>query len=275
MAVMDEFKEEREALKHGTPKQKIQYFLEYYKWHVIIPVVAVIAIVSTIISIVNRKETALYVCMLNVSEKLNVEGTLQSTSNADHNAAFVEYAGIDTDEYEVQLDTGMSINYSSLTGDDSASAQKYMTYLAAAEMDVIVTDAASIEHYAYLEDFYDLREILTPEQIEKYEPYFYYIDMVTVAERNEMLEDPDSLHTDYILIGPDPRKPEEMQEPVPVAIYMDDCDLIREHFYFQTDEVVAGVFVNTTRLDMALQYLNFLLGEEPLELPLADAAQAQ
>lgn len=271
MAVMDEFKEEREALKHGTPKQKIQYFLEYYKWHVIIPVVAVIAIVSTIISIVNRKETALYVCMLNVSEKLNVEGTLQSTSNADHNAAFVEYAGIDTDEYEVQLDTGMSINYSSLTGDDSASAQKYMTYLAAAEMDVIVTDAASIEHYAYLEDFYDLREILTPEQIEKYEPYFYYIDMVTVAERNEMLEDPDSLHTDYILIGPDPRKPEEMQEPVPVAIYMDDCDLIREHFYFQTDEVVAGVFVNTTRLDMALQYLNFLLGEEPLELSPADA----
>jgi len=271
MAVMDEFREEREALKHGTPKQKIQYFLEYYKWHVIIPVVAVIAIVSTIISIVNRKETALYVCMLNVSEKLNVEGTLQSTSNADHNAAFVEYAGIDTDEYEVQLDTGMSINYSSLTGDDSASAQKYMTYLAAAEMDVIVTDAASIEHYAYLEDFYDLREILTPEQIEKYEPYFYYIDMVTVAERNEMLEDPDSLYTDYILIGPDPRKPEEMQEPVPVAIYMDDCDLIREHFYFQTDEVVAGVFVNTTRLDMALQYLNFLLGEEPLELPSADA----
>ena len=35
MAVMDEFKEEREALKRGTPKQKLAYFWYYYKWHVI------------------------------------------------------------------------------------------------------------------------------------------------------------------------------------------------------------------------------------------------
>ena len=34
MAVMDEFKEEREALKRGTPKQKLAYFWYYYKWHV-------------------------------------------------------------------------------------------------------------------------------------------------------------------------------------------------------------------------------------------------
>ena len=33
MAVMDEFKEEREALKNGTPKQKLAYFWYYYKWH--------------------------------------------------------------------------------------------------------------------------------------------------------------------------------------------------------------------------------------------------
>ena len=29
MAVMDEFKEEREALKNGTPKQKLAYFWYY------------------------------------------------------------------------------------------------------------------------------------------------------------------------------------------------------------------------------------------------------
>ena len=29
MPVMDEFKEEREALKHGTPKQKLAYFWDY------------------------------------------------------------------------------------------------------------------------------------------------------------------------------------------------------------------------------------------------------
>lgn len=46
MAVMDEFKEEREALKNGTPKQKLAYFWYYYKWHVIIALVVIIMIVS-------------------------------------------------------------------------------------------------------------------------------------------------------------------------------------------------------------------------------------
>jgi len=41
MAVMDEFKEEREALKRGTPKQKLAYFWYYYKWHVIISVMII------------------------------------------------------------------------------------------------------------------------------------------------------------------------------------------------------------------------------------------
>ena len=41
MAVMDEFKEEREALKRGTPKQKLAYFWYYYKWHVIISVIII------------------------------------------------------------------------------------------------------------------------------------------------------------------------------------------------------------------------------------------
>ena len=42
MAVMVEFKEEREALKHGTPKQKFTYFMDYYKWYVIIAVIIII-----------------------------------------------------------------------------------------------------------------------------------------------------------------------------------------------------------------------------------------
>ena len=36
MAVMDEFKEEREALRNGTPKEKLSYFWYYYKWHTLI-----------------------------------------------------------------------------------------------------------------------------------------------------------------------------------------------------------------------------------------------
>lgn len=53
MAVMDEFKEEREALKRGTPKQKLAYFWYYYKWHVIISVIIIGMLVSFIYQFVN------------------------------------------------------------------------------------------------------------------------------------------------------------------------------------------------------------------------------
>ena len=68
MAVMDEFKEEREALKHGTPKQKFTYFLDYYKWYVIIAVLVIAAGTYTIYEIVTKKDTAFYVCLLNTLE---------------------------------------------------------------------------------------------------------------------------------------------------------------------------------------------------------------
>ena len=35
MPVMDEFREEREAIKNSSMKKKWGYFLDYYKWYVI------------------------------------------------------------------------------------------------------------------------------------------------------------------------------------------------------------------------------------------------
>lgn len=261
MAVMDEFKEERAALKNGTPKEKISYFIYYYKWHVIITVAVIAMVVSFVVQIMNRKENAIYVCMLNTVEK-NADGNIYSNTASDEfGAEFAEYAGIDTKEYDVYLDTSLTIDYNSMDENTVNSSQKYVTYLAAAEMDVIVTDVDSLENYAYQEDFHDLRDILSPEQLEKYEPYFYYIDMATVKERNEYLDQPDNLYTDFDLNAPDPRKPEAMEEPIPVGIFLDNSTNIRNHFFFRSDDIVACVFANTQRMDTALQYLDFLMKE--------------
>ena len=67
MAVMDEFKEEREALKNGTPRQKLAYFWYYYKWHVIIALVVIIMIVSFVKQLTDRKDPSFYAVMLNAS----------------------------------------------------------------------------------------------------------------------------------------------------------------------------------------------------------------
>ena len=67
MPVMDEFKKEREAMKNGTPKQKLAYFWDYYKWHVIISVIVLVTAVSFIYQAVTRKSVALYALLLNAN----------------------------------------------------------------------------------------------------------------------------------------------------------------------------------------------------------------
>lgn len=249
MAVMDEFREEREALKNGTLKQKLSYFVYYYKWHVIVTVLSVILVVSLIVQMVTRKDTAFYVCMLNTSPQ-NAE---------QYTADFAEFAEIDLNTYNVIFDTSMSISQGEILDQDTvASTEKLMVYIAASELDVMVTDEASIQEYANAEYFFDLREFLTPEQVEQCEPYFYYVDWKVVEEWRAAI---DNFDQSYVPSYPDPRKPEEMEQPVPVGIYLDKSEALKRSFYFLSDDVVLTVFRSTTKPETALKFVDFLMKE--------------
>ena len=104
MPLMDEFKEERDAVKNGTPKQKLAYFWDYYKWYVIVGIAAIIILIATIRDIVNKKEIAFFACMLNLSSEYMDDSATESAKG------FTEYSGIDTKEYEVRLDTSFQLN---------------------------------------------------------------------------------------------------------------------------------------------------------------------
>ena len=58
MAVMDEFREEREALKNADAKTKWQYFLDYYKWYVIGGAAVLAFVISMIHSALTAKDNA-------------------------------------------------------------------------------------------------------------------------------------------------------------------------------------------------------------------------
>ncbi len=250
MAVMDEFKEEREALKNAGFKKKVSYFFYYYKWHVIAVVLIAAGIFSVAYEMLTSKENAFYAVMLNASE-------LETA--ADFNQGFYEYAGLDLEEYDAYFDTSIRITTDSDIIDDvtMTSTQKLAVYLAAAELDVMVTDSGSIRQYANSSVFYDLREILSEEQIAAYEPYFYYVDMAIVREIEAAQNNlDDTYEPDY----PDPAKPEEMEEPVPVAIYVDNAALL-ESYYFRGEGVVVSVYANTTHLDTAVRFIDYLFEE--------------
>lgn len=253
MAVMDEFKEERQALKNGTPKQKLAYFWYYYKWHVIISLIIIIMIVSFIQQYLNRKDTAFYAVMLNAS-LLN-----QTTSELpDFITDFAEKEGINLASSDITFDTSIRIVEDSMDETTVTSSQKLMVYVAANELDTMITDLGSFQKYANSSMFYDLREILTEEQQAALEPYFYYVDREVVSAIEAANDD---MNSDYTPDYPDPMHPEEMQDPVPVGICLTGCKDLTDYYYFRGDGIVMGIYANAEHAQTAVDLAEYLLNK--------------
>lgn len=253
MPVMDEFREEREALKHGTPKEKFSYFLDYYKWHVIVGVAVIAMIISLVSQILSRKDTIFYVVMIN-----GVEGTAIEEYKKD----FAEYAGLDLEGNDILFDTTVRIGSNDpndpgyYNPDALASSEKLMVYIASSEVDVFVTDTGTLQQYAYNEFLLDLRELLTQEQIAAYEPCFYYVDQAVITEKNAA---EDAMNYDYTPVYPDPLSPSSMKEPVPVGICIPDSSSLKENFHYAKDNLVLGVVVNSKRKETASLFIDYVM----------------
>ncbi len=247
MPVMDEFKEERAALKQGTFKQKARYVWDYYRWYFIGGAIAAVCLFTLVRDIVTHKDAGFYACMLNGAQ---IDVFAEETENMKN---FAEYASIDTEEYQVLFDT--SIQIGTPGADDYTSAQKLMIYIASQEIDVIATDVNSMLKYAYQGNFADLTTMLSPEQMEKYKDSFYYLDKVVQKEYSEL----DSTEImDTPLTYPDPTKPEEMTEPIPIGVKPGaSCPLLTEYAF--NGDLFVGIVLNTTRPEKALKFIDYVM----------------
>lgn len=248
MPVMDEFKEERAAMKEKSFKERFDYFWDYHKGHVIITAIAVILVSSLVTQIINRKETAFFVAMLNCIDLTD--------SSGEYAAAFEAHAGINSEKETAIFDTTMHIDMSSMDEITQSSLEKMMIYLAAQEIDMVMGDEKIMENYANNETFMDLREILNTEQIAKYEPYFYYVDQAVIDEKKAQQ---DAMNYDYVPVYPDPRHPEVMENPIPVGIYLDNAEELKESYYFSGEDPLIAIVLNTLRPELSVQYIDYIL----------------
>jgi len=247
MPVMDEFQEERDRiLKHGTWKEKFAYFWSYYKWHTFAIIVISYVVISLIVTFVTRKDPGFYTVLIN-GTGTGLEG--QFTEE------LTEYLAIDTEKEEVVMEGDMYMNWNSMTDVAAATVSKITVYVSAGDLDVIQADMDSFDYFSYNNLFCDLREILTPEQIETYEPYFYYMDYKKYEERQAADEANDY---NYELIAPeDPYDPSCMTDPIPVAIDLSKCTNFSTYYHFK-GEILWGVFKTSERKEMCSKYLAFI-----------------
>ena len=248
MAVMDEFREEREALKNADLKTKWQYFLDYYKWYVIGGVAVLAFAISMIHSALTAKDNALFGYFLNTYAE--EEKTIACLND------FAESAEIDLNEYQVSIDSSLQYTAGSMDENSYMSSQKIMVTIAAADVDFLAADEEAFEYYGTTDTFHDLRDIYTEEELEKFKDYLYYVDMDVIREKEEVIEAGN--FEGYTTPVYDHLAPEEMNDPVPIGFCIQDCPKLADTYYFRTGIVPMGIVVNTQRLETTKQFVEYL-----------------
>ena len=224
-------------------KEKLEHILTYFWLPIVIVLVSVFFIVTMIVNFAQQKDTVVSVCLVNDMADADVL--------LPYMDEFVREQGYDLEEYEAEV-----VNNIYLTGPDFVAnyqaMQVVMSMVAAESLDLVFGDEAAILRYGHQEYLRDLREVLSPEQLEKYADRLLYLDMAFLREVSEAPvsgEEPDF---------PDPRKPEDMAEPIPFAIDLGtDTDMSR--MAYPLSGGMVGVVVNAPNLENALTFLDYIL----------------
>ena len=266
MSVREEIKEQQKKLKGQGFKAKAEYFWEYYKIHTIVVICVAILLGALIHDISSNKPYGFYAVFLNSG----------STSAQDYlEAGFAPVSGIDTEKYSCFIDTSESYNLEVISETTIATSQKIMANIAGGDLDILAADSDIFTYYANQQVFIDLRTILSDEQLSKYQDKLVYVDQayldyldseeyqtyVSTGEfdsSNKYAVIADNYNKNFVF---PPSDPAQMESPVPVGIRLDSSQaLSASGAYVMTGTTpVAGVVINSSRQDLGVSFIEYLL----------------
>lgn len=253
MAVMDEFRDKREALKDQPLKEKLKYFRDYYLTTTLVVLAIIVGAVWLIKDMVSGKETAFNAVFVNA---LQLQEALDPFTDP-----FIESIGIDQEKYEVRIDASYTLS-EGYDENSYYSMQIIMTRLAAQEIDVMAMDAANFTKYVYNETYADLRTFLPETLLSKLEAEgkVFYMDqafLTTLAELQEKTyEDPNA-----VIEYPQYTDPEAMEDPVPIGIRLTDSPKFQEYFTYGSSEAYIGIAINSLHQENAVTFISYLFEE--------------
>lgn len=230
-------------LKGKPLKQKIGHIMTYYWLPIVLVLFLVIFIGTYIFHLVTAKDLVLNVTCINaISDSEHTEALISE---------FAEKANIDLNEYDVHLSTNLVLDGSNLSNDYNTS-QIIAAQVNAQFIDVLASDMNIATSYFYQDAYYDLNQLLTPQQKNQYAKNFLYADMAVVRRIFE--------NGVEVTRYPDPTKPENMEEPVPVALLLrENCDFALKYYPNNQGCVAIGIMANSENLENALAFLNYVM----------------
>ncbi len=264
MSVHEEIKEQQKKLKGQGFKAYWDYFWDYYKIHFIVVVCTIIFLIVLIRDITDNKPYSLYAVMLNSGASFS-QDSIQDQ--------FAEYAALDTENTTCMVDTSSTYNTDVIDEMTIATSEKIMANISASELDVLAANYNLFAYYAYQDVYMDLREVFDDSFLSAYSDYIYYVDrglidyIASDDYQTFLLDGTYDENNEYAVMAAEIYKTgdypdiatEDMSDPVPVGFILSDSSIVKESSAYPSETAIAGIIVNTTRLDTARSFIEFLL----------------
>ena len=263
MSILREEEKARwKEIKDKPFKYKFDYFMDYYKWHVIGAIVAILVIVAVIRTIVSYRDYALCVIMVNTEAITTDELAIDWASDLE------ELLNVDTGKEQVYIDSSIMIGNGTNPNIEYAAMQKLTAYLTSATIDVFIADSYVFEQYCQNRNLYDLRDIFTEEELESMSDIIYYTDAATYSDYDDVTNlDVAADQAKYVI---DHHDPASMKDPVPMGLFVTDTSRLGSTEAYSTlenfddyqgypSEAIIGITRNTTHFDSAVAAMKYFL----------------
>lgn len=212
----------RAALEGKDWKYKLKYYFYYYKYTVLAIAVVLVIVGSFVKTVAGHKENALSVAVINGNREADYSGAIEK---------YEELVGISSKEE-------MSIDDTYYLAEDAAYSNQYEQKLylsiAANQIDVIIGPEEYFDKYAAMGCMYSLDNVLSAQQLERYQDKLHYLD-VDSGENGA-----------------------KSRECVGIAV-LDISPLLRSSWYPDTSEpVYMGITSGSGNIEHALGFLEYI-----------------
>lgn len=229
MRVKDKFQEwkheieaDRKKMEGASKKKKLEFFWMYYKIPLFLVIVAVLSVSSILYSQFKKEDYSFCALLVNSLSDDYVEEDDDAIE-----AAFREYAGIDPEESEVYIYTGLSFEYDAEDSLSSAYLEIFESYILSDSMDACVLTTDLFDSYVSQSAFADLTGVLSEEQLAEYADLLVYDDDGTA-----------------------------------VGVGVSNFAVIEEYeLYTGEEDAIFGVLYNSPHPDRAAAFLDYLAGD--------------
>lgn len=267
MALSDEIRHQRKRLKGKGWKAYVSYFFTYYAWYTVAIIAAAVFVGALLATILGAKDQVLGVIFMNAQiASIGDDDFTQTVEDG-----ITEYLNLDTETYEVTIDTSI-YQTPGLVGDsyDMSASEKISVQTAAQVLDGIVADASNFYYYTCSLAFSDLREVLTDEQLEQYADRIFYIDMADVDAYQEAIQS--SATVNGVMTADEGKAyeqlstwtlpdPDTMEDPTPVGIMVTDSKVLQDAGVYPDVAVIYGFVSSSKETENAVLFLEYLLQE--------------